>query len=99
MAKKNRSAVVITTENRGVFFGYPEAKGSKPPAEIVLKDARMCVEWRSTIKGVLGLASVGPSSDCRIGHKVPKLTAYRITAILECTPEAIEKWEAAPWRA
>lgn len=49
-----KRAVVITTELRGVFFGYLDKEPKKIPAEITLKNARMCVYWDSTVKGVLG---------------------------------------------
>ena len=97
MKKENVTAVVVTTEHRGVFFGY--AKSTKDaPAKIELANARMCVSWSASIKGVLGLAAVGPNSECRIGLRVPKLTAWKITSVTECTPEAIDAWEKGPWR-
>ncbi len=95
--KKEKKAVLITTEHRGVFFGYVE-DASKLPAEITLSDARMIVYWDSATKGVLGLASAGATKDCKIGLKVPKFTAWKITSVSECTPEAVKSIEAAPWR-
>ena len=89
--------VVVTTEFRGVFFGYCEDE-STTPERIVLKDARNCVYWDSATKGVLGLASVGPIGSSRVGPKIPSLTAWKVTAVLEATPEAVEKWEQAPWK-
>ena len=96
MKKENKkNAVVVTTENRGVFFGY--VKSDKSPASIILKDCRMCVFWSSETRGVLGLAATGPQKGCRITHSVPEMTAYKVTAVLKCTPEAAEKWEAGIW--
>lgn len=94
--KKNQKAVVITTEHRGVFFGYLE-DDKKAPAEITLSKARICVHWSSDVKGVLGLAATGPTKSCRISHAVPEFKAYKVTAVLECTPEAAEAWEKALW--
>lgn len=93
----NKKPVVITTENRGVFFGYVE-DDSKCPAEIVLSQVRMCVYWSSDVKGVLGLASTGPTKDCRITHAVPSVKLYKVTAILDCSPESAEKWEQSLWK-
>lgn len=91
-----KKAVVVTTEHKGVFFGYVESD-EKAPAEIALNQARMCVYWSSDVKGILGLAATGPTKQCRVTHAVPKFTAYKITGILECSPEAIEAWEKGVW--
>ncbi len=88
--------VVITTEARGVFFGYV-VEGNKLPIEIELEQARMCIYWSTETKGVLGLASTGPGKGCRITHPIPKLTAYKVTAVLDCSPEAVEAWEKGVW--
>lgn len=93
----NKRPVVITTKHRGVFFGYVE-DDSKTPEKITLLNARMCIYWTASIKGVLGLASVGPDSNCRIGLAVPRFEAWEITSITDCTPEAAEKWEQGPWK-
>lgn len=93
----DKKPVVITTENRGVFFGYVE-DDSKLPSEIVLTSARMCVYWSSATKGVLGLAAGGPRDDCRVTQAIPKLTAYKVTGVIECSPEATEAWEKGPWK-
>lgn len=91
-----KKPVVITTEHRGVFFGYV-VDDSKAPERIELESARMCVYWDRATRGVLGLASGGPTSGCKITRPIPKITAWKITAVLDCTPEAAEKWEASPW--
>jgi hypothetical protein len=88
-------AVLVTTEHRGVFFGY--ATETDGPV-IKLKNARNCIYWASDVKGFLGLASTGPSSQCRIGPKAD-LTLRAITAVAEVTPAAVEAWEKAPWRS
>lgn len=93
----NGKPVVVTTEHRGVFFGYVETEPTKLPAEIELTKARMCVFWDVTTKGVLGLAANGPSEHCKITHAIPKMTAYKITSVLDCSPEAAEKWEKGVW--
>lgn len=90
--------LLITTEFRGVFFGYVDENDdlSTAPEMLTLQNARNCIRW-SGIKGVFALASTGPTSECRVGSKVPKLTAWKITSITEVTPEAAEKWELEPW--
>ena len=93
----DKKPVVITTEYRGVFFGYV-MDDSKAPECIILERARMCVYWSSDIKGVLGLASNGPTESCKITQAVPVLTAWKITAIMDCSAEAVERWESAPWK-
>jgi len=86
--------VVVCTKYRGVFFGYTDhANGDT----ITLKRARMCVYWDQSLHGVLGLASAGPSDRCRIGNAVDKIDLRGVTAVIEVTPEAVEKWESAPW--
>ena len=94
-AKTEPKAVVVTTEKRGVFFGY--VKTDTTPEKIVLTDARNCVYWSANVRGVLGLASSGPLIGCKIGPKVPEATLFNVTAILACTPESVEKWEASLW--
>lgn len=96
-AKKSKSrAVLVTTEHRGVFFGYVTDE-SKAPERIELRDMRNCIYWSSAERGVFGLAATGPGRSCKIGPKVPKFTAWKITSVTDCTPEAVEKWEAATW--
>lgn len=92
----NKRPVVITTEQRGVFFGYV-LDDSQAPTRIDLEQARMCVYWHAEVKGVMGLASGGPTKNCRITNAIPKLTAWKVTAVLECSPEAVENWEKNLW--
>jgi hypothetical protein len=88
-------AVLVTTEHRGVFFGY--ATETTGPT-ISLKNARNCLYWSPSVKGFLGLAATGPDAQCRIGPRAD-LTLRAITAVAEVTPEATKAWEAAPWRS
>ncbi len=89
--------LVITTKHRGVFFGYAEKPTGKTPDTILLTKARMCVSWSSDIRGVTGLAAVGPSKNCKIGLAIPSLNVNDITSVMECSPEAITAWERGPW--
>jgi len=93
-AKKER-AVLVTTEFRGVFFGYAtNTRGDT----IFLRRARNCIYWSSDVKGFLGLASDGPTDSCRIGPPAD-IELRKITCVAECTERAITAWEKAPWRS
>ena len=92
--KKGERAVVVTTAHRGVFFGYATDTDGET---IRLHAARLCVYWSADLKGFMGLAAKGPSSSCRIGDPAD-ITLRNITAVVEVTPEATARWEAAPWK-
>ena len=93
MGKKTERAVLVTTEFRGVFFGY----ATKTDGDTIkLKRARNCVSWSSDIKGFLGLAKSGPSRNCRIGPPAD-IELRKITCVAEVTPEAVKAWELQPW--
>lgn len=95
--KKNGAeiAVVVTTEHRGVFFGYVDPKSVKEDI-IEMRAARNCVYWSSDIRGFMGLASTGPSNSCKIGPAAD-IELRKITSVMKCTPAATEAWEKAPW--
>lgn len=95
--ESNKKAVVVTTEFRGVFFGYVQ-NDSEAPTRIELINARNCVYWSAQTKGVLGLAATGPNKECRIGPKVPEITLWKITGIFTCSPDAIAQWEEGMWK-
>lgn len=90
---KQERAVLITTEHRGVFFGYATETDGET---ISLKNARNCIYWSADVRGFLGLASSGPSASCRVGPRAD-ITLRAITCVAECTPAAVQAWEAAPW--
>ena len=88
-------AVIVTTAQRGVFFGY----ATETDGEIVqLKRARLCLYWSADVKGFMGLAATGPTQTCRIGPPADIDLRY-VTAVVTVTPDAVMKWEAAPWSA
>lgn len=96
--------VVVTTEHRGVFFGYVDGdelkrimRGEPWDRSLVLEKMRMCVSWTSDIRGVLGLASAGPSDTCRVSDAAPENRLTDITWVGTVTREAAERWEAGPW--
>ncbi len=93
MAKQTERAVIVTTSHRGAFFGYAvDTSGST----INLKRARLCVYWSADLRGFMGLASSGPNKSCKIGP-ASDIEVRDITAVVEVSPEAVQKWESAPW--
>lgn len=91
--KEVERAVLVTTEHRGVFFGY----ATKTDGDVIdLKRARNCVYWSADVKGFLGLASSGPSKGCRIGPPAD-IQLRKITAVAEVTEAAKAAWETQPW--
>ncbi len=93
MEKSGERAVLVTTAHKGVFFGYSSETGGP---KIKLRDGRLCVYWSTDLKGFMGLASHGPSSACRIGPPAD-IELRDITAVVEVSKQAEEKWKAAPW--
>lgn len=87
-------AVLVTTEFRGVFFGYIK-DDKKAPAQITLTGVRNCIYWAASIGGFLGLASIGPNKDCKIGKRVPEITLYKITSVTPVDDAAVKAWESA----
>jgi len=93
MTIKKKRCVLVTTEHRGVFCGYATDTNGET---IKLDGARLCIYWSADVKGFMGLAATGPSRNCRIGPPAD-IELRSITAVVEVTPEAEEKWKAQPW--
>ena len=91
--KNKQRPVVVTTAHKGVFFGYASDTTGNT---IRLNSGRLCVYWTVDLRGFTGLASMGPGAGCKIGHACD-IEVRDVTAVLECTPEAVEKWEKAVW--
>lgn len=90
---RQERAVVVTTQHRGVFFGYcTDTSG----AAIYLRAARNCLYWSHSVRGFIGLAATGPNKECRVGPAAD-IELRDITSVIACTPEAVKAWEAAPW--
>ena len=87
--------LIVTTEHKGVFFGLGRLTEKKI---IRLADAQMCVYWSSDVKGVLGLASTGPTKTCRVGPPVPSITLQGVTSIMEVSDVAAAAWKTTPWQ-
>jgi hypothetical protein len=86
---------LVTTEHRSVFFGYLV---TEPSAEqVTLRRARICLYWDRSLKGFIGLATDGPNDKCRVGPPAEETILFGITSISVVSPEAVERWEGAPW--
>jgi len=89
-SNKVERAVIVCTEHRGVFFGYAtDTSGDK----IELKRARMAIRFGTT-RGVMELAETGPTRNSLVSARAD-LEVRRVSAVMEVTPAAAEKWEAA----
>jgi len=89
-------AVVVTTKDRGVFFGYIKDE-SKAPDQITLTKMRNCVYWPMAVRGFLGLTVSGPLSGSKIGPAAPVATLYGLTGQYDCEPAAVSAWEKGTW--
>lgn len=87
--------VLVTTEHRGVFFGYV-ADDSNFPTQITLTRMRNCIQWRN-MKGFLELTTTGPTKDCRVGPCAERGTLAKCTGVWDVEPKAVDAWEQAPW--
>lgn len=90
---RTQRAVVVTTEHKGVFFGYLVKDNGKTSVE--LRNARNCISWTENVKGFVGLAVSGPKDGSRVGPAAPTMTLYGITSVLGCTDEATAAWESS----
>ena len=98
MSKKRERKVVVTTDKdrRGVFFGT--LKTWKPHEQTcVLTNARMCVYWSQSTKGVLGLAANGPQAGSRITPSIPSIELNGVTSVMDATDIAVDQWEKGVW--
>lgn len=95
-SKKTERAVLVTTQHRGVFFGYTSDPDDAPV--IHLRAARVVTKWSAKCRGFMGLATIGPVEDSRVSPPADMFAARDITAVALCTDAAVAAWEAAPWR-
>jgi len=86
--------VLITTAKRGVFFGYADDVSGDT---IDAKNVRMVVYWSTDTKGIIGLAASGPTKNCRVTAAAPAAQLREVTAVFECSDDAVKAFEAAPW--
>lgn len=95
---KDKIPVLITTDNtkRGVFMGFIDPK-SADKETLEATEVRMAVYWSADVKGVVGLASKGPTKGCRISSAAKKAVLKGVTATLEISDEALAAWRKEPW--
>ena len=91
----SKQAIIVTTEHRGLFFGYPV--GPTDGETITLTSARMVVYWPAECRGALGLASHGALPGSRVSPAVDYLVLRGVTAHYPVSDEAAATFEAAPW--
>ena len=91
-AKHQERPVVVWTDKRGVIFGYTDNVDARP---IVLRNARMCLYWPSSVGGVFGLCDIGPNKDSKISATLPSATFEGVTGVADVTPEAEKAWLGA----
>lgn len=84
--------VLVTTEYRGVFFGYADDTSGE---NITLTNARNCLYWPKTQGGFMGLANKGPVKGSRIGEKVIKIDLRKVTSVTDVSETAVTAWENA----
>ena len=87
--------VIVTTKNRGVFFGYVEEYPNLDESTTIsLKDARMAV-YCGTNKGVMQLASEGVQKNSLVSSIVDIPALAKVTAVFSVSERAEETWKAA----
>ena len=91
MAKAKERPVIVTTEHRGVFYGW---SSDTTGTTVILKRARMAIYFGTT-RGVLELAETGPTAKSKISARAD-LDVRKITAVMEVTETAAKAWEAHP---
>ncbi len=91
MAKATKERpVIVTTEHRGVFFGYSDDTSG---TTVHLKRARMAIYF-GTERGFMQLAETGPTTKSKVSARAD-IDVRKITAVVEVTSEAAKAWEDA----
>lgn len=89
---KDHKPVLITTEHRGVFFGFlPKDTDLTQRTLTDIKGARMAIYW-GTERGVMQLAESGPTNKSRISAPATIDVLHDITGVFSVTEEATKKW-------
>lgn len=98
-SREGKIPVLITTDNtkRGVFMGFIDPKDADKET-LDAEEIRMAVYWSADVKGVLGLASTGPTKDCRITSAANKATLKGVIAVIEVSEAALKAWRKEPWK-
>lgn len=90
--------VVVTTEHRGVFFGYVDQASFETHVKTVqMQSVRVVTVWTKEMHGFLGLTVIGPSGSCHVSPGCIEGKIHDVTGVWRCTPQAVKAWEAEPW--
>ena len=84
--------VLVTTQHKGVFFGFAANDDLENKSLIRLDRVKCCMYWHESVGGFLGLASAGPNDQCRIGKQAEHVVLHDITALVICSEEAVSQW-------
>ena len=88
--------VIVTTEYKGVFFGFIDSS-TKNETTLELTECRNVRYWHSTVNGFLGLASHGPSEKCTISRKSSlPVILHKVTSVSQVSLTAVEVWNKLP---
>ena len=88
-----KRAVLITTEHRGVFFGYADDTDGDT---IKLSNARNVLYWPAANAGFMGLAANGPKEGARVGPEAD-IEVRKVTSVTEVTEEAANRFHEFVW--
>lgn len=87
-------AVLVTTQHRGVFFGYLPEGADRSARSLTVQNARCAMYW-SGRRGFLGLASHGPEDGSKIGARAPgDVLLHDITSVADVSDDAAKRWES-----
>jgi hypothetical protein len=85
--------VVVLTGLKEIFCGWTtDTSGDR----IKLRNARQACYFSADTQGLLGLAATGPAKGSKIGPSA-NIEVRHILNVIECSPSAVEAWEAAKW--
>lgn len=84
--------IIICTAHRGVFFAQVEETADLTAKNLTnLKNCRMAIYFGTT-KGVMELASTGPTNNSKIGAPADVEIMHDVTAVFNVTDVAAQKW-------
>ena len=87
--------VLVTTEHRGVFFGYVDEYPNLDESNTIkLDSAKMAIRW-GTDKGVMQLANEGVQESSLISSMADIPSLAKVTAVFAVTKQAEKTWTAA----
>lgn len=85
--------MIVTTAQRGVFYGRLEAGQTGRESSLVLCGCRNVIQWRGG-KGFLSLSSDGPAAGSKLGATAPRVLLHNVTSVSDCSDKAAAACEA-----